>query len=102
MLAPGHRTHQVRQTYSMPGVYTVRLPVPPVRTHAHVVLEMEDEHKLYYSDEFAVLFNMYFYRILKWVLVLPLLGAAVAILSTKQGSQDRGAPLPTSLNMHRL
>lgn len=46
---------------------------------------MRDEHRLVFYDEFALSFNIHFYRLLKWLIVVPFMGCCVALLAIKTG-----------------
>ncbi|CAM6018279.1 unnamed protein product [Sphagnum balticum] len=78
--------------HNQAGVYKVNLPCVPVRTVGTVLVEMVDKNGLYFFDEFPLMFHMHYYRLLKWLLVLPLLGMAGVLLVTQP--QD-SAPLPS-------
>ncbi|CAN1303841.1 Protein DEFECTIVE IN EXINE FORMATION 1 [Linum perenne] len=60
--------------YDQPGKYRTKLPTVGVRTTGTVVVEMVDKNGLYFSDDFSLTFHMYYYRLLKWLIVLPMLG----------------------------
>jgi len=65
------------------GTYTIEVPSPRSRTTATIRLEMKDESGVMFVDEFALSFHMHFYRLLKWLVVLPFMFAAVAVLGTE-------------------
>jgi len=88
----GERRIERRNVHNQAGVYKVNLPCVPVRTVGTVLVEMVDKNGLYFSDEFPLMFHMHYYRLLKWLLVLPLLGMAGVLLVTQP--QD-SAPLPS-------
>lgn len=44
-------------------------------------VEMRDEHRLVFADEFALSFHIHFYRLLKWLLAAPFVAAAAALLA---------------------
>lgn len=54
---------------------------------------MRDKHGLVFADEFALSFHMHFYRLLKWLVALPLAFTAVALLTFK--AQDETPALPS-------
>lgn len=96
LMVPGNYLGEKRierhNVHHQAGVYKVNLPCVPVRTVGTVLVEMVDKNGLYFSDEFPLMFHMHYYRLLKWLLVLPLLGMAGVLLVTQP--QD-SAPLPS-------
>ncbi len=96
LMVPGNYLGEKRierhNVHNQAGVYKVNLPCVPVRTVGTVLVEMVDKNGLYFSDEFPLMFHMHYYRLLKWLLVLPLLGMAGVLLVTQP--QD-SAPLPS-------
>ena len=81
--------------YSQPGVYLVRIRCPHVRTGGSVMVEMLDERKSYFSDEFSMSFHMHFYRIIKWILVLPLVAMLSALVLRNSPESLRRQALPS-------
>lgn len=69
----GERRIRQNQIYDRPGKYRIKLPTVGVRTTGTVLVEMVDKNGLYFSDEFSLTFHMYYYKLLKWLLVLPML-----------------------------
>ena len=78
LLVPGNYQGDRRITqshiYDRPGKYRIKLPTVGVRTTGTVMVEMVDKNGLHFSDEFSLTFHMYYYKLLKWLLVLPMLG----------------------------
>ncbi|XP_010486469.1 PREDICTED: protein DEFECTIVE IN EXINE FORMATION 1 isoform X2 [Camelina sativa] len=78
LLVPGNYQGDRRitqsQIYDRPGKYRIKLPTVGVRTTGTVMVEMVDKNGLHFSDEFSLTFHMYYYKLLKWLLVLPMLG----------------------------
>ncbi|CAL1378871.1 unnamed protein product [Linum trigynum] len=78
LLVPGNYQGDRRitqsQIYDQPGKYRIKLPTVGVRTTGTVVVEMVDKNGLYFTDDFSLTFHMYYYRMLKWLVVLPMLG----------------------------
>ncbi|CAN8269530.1 unnamed protein product [Cochlearia groenlandica] len=78
LLVPGNyqgdRSIKQSQIYDKPGKYRIKLPTVGVRTTGTVMVEMVDKNGLHFSDEFSLTFHMYYYKLLKWLLVLPMLG----------------------------
>lgn len=70
----GQRSIKQNQIFDRPGKYRINLPTVGVRTTGTVVVEMVDRNGLYFSDDFSLTFHMYYYKLLKWLLVLPMLG----------------------------
>ncbi|KAG0468105.1 hypothetical protein HPP92_017433 [Vanilla planifolia] len=88
----GERRIVVSHAYTQPGKQRVRLPTVPVRTTGTVVVEMVDRNGLRFFDEFSLTFHMHYYKLLKWLLLLPMLGMfGVLVLLRPQ----EGAPLPS-------
>lgn len=88
----GERTIKQNQIFNSPGKYRLKLPTVGVRTTGTVVVEMVDRNGLYFSDDFSLTFHMYYYKLLKWLLVLPMLGmfGVLVILRPQEGQ-----PLPS-------
>ncbi|CAK9271598.1 unnamed protein product [Sphagnum jensenii] len=104
LMVPGNYQGKKRieqwNVHNQPGVYKVKLPCVPVRTLGTVMLEMVDKNGLYFSDEFALTFHLHYYRLLKWLIVFPLLGMVGVLLVIQP--QD-SAPLPSfSRSRHQL
>ncbi|KAK4268653.1 hypothetical protein QN277_025273 [Acacia crassicarpa] len=70
----GERTIKQSQIYHQPGKYRIKLPTVAVRTTGTVLVEMVDKNGLHFSDEFSLTFHMYYYKLLKWLIVLPMVG----------------------------
>ncbi|XP_022151498.1 protein DEFECTIVE IN EXINE FORMATION 1 isoform X2 [Momordica charantia] len=70
----GERKIIQNQIFKEPGNHRIKLPTVSVRTTGTVLVEMVDKNGLYFSDEFSLTFHMYYYKLLKWLLVLPMLG----------------------------
>ncbi|KRH75813.1 hypothetical protein GLYMA_01G111300v4 [Glycine max] len=88
----GERTIKLNNTYDQPGKYRIKLPTVSVRTTGTVLVEMVDRNGLYFSDDFSLTFHMHYYKLLKWLLVLPMLGMfGVLVILHPQGSM----PLPS-------
>ncbi|XVF76766.1 hypothetical protein PTKIN_Ptkin13bG0293400 [Pterospermum kingtungense] len=88
----GERRIKQNNIFERPGKYRIKLPTVGVRTTGTVVVEMVDKNGLYFSDDFSLTFHMYYYRLLKWLLVLPMLGmfGVLAILRPQEAM-----PLPS-------
>ncbi|XP_008798965.1 protein DEFECTIVE IN EXINE FORMATION 1-like isoform X1 [Phoenix dactylifera] len=88
----GERRIAVNQVYKQPGKQRVKLPTVPVRTTGSVLVEMVDKNGLYFSDEFSLTFHMHFYKLLKWLVVLPMMGMFGVLVILRP---QEGAPLPS-------
>ncbi|XP_030479712.1 protein DEFECTIVE IN EXINE FORMATION 1 [Cannabis sativa] len=88
----GERSIRQSQIINSPGKHRIKLPTVAVRTTGTVLVEMVDRNGLYFTDEFSLTFHMYYYRLLKWLLVLPMLGMfAVLVILRPQEAM----PLPS-------
>ncbi|KAJ8533922.1 hypothetical protein K7X08_007246 [Anisodus acutangulus] len=70
----GERIIKQNKIFDRRGKHQIMLPTVSVRTAATVLLEMVDKNGLYFSDDFSLTFHMHYYKLLKWILVLPMLG----------------------------
>lgn len=68
----------VSDVIDKPGKAVIEIPCPRTRTTAAVTLDLATKHGLHYQDEFYVSFHMHFYKLLKWLVALPLLAMAAA------------------------
>lgn len=84
-------------TYHEPGIYTLEIPCPRTRSTATIHIEMTDEHKLTFVDDFSLSFHMHFYRLLKWMVALPFTVAALAVLALNLGGINDQLPTLGSL-----
>ena len=83
--------------YHEPGVYVLEIPCPRTRSTATVHIEMSDEHKLAFVDEFSLSFHMHYYRLLKWLVAVPFTAAALAVLALQVGGFTDQLPTLGSL-----
>ncbi|XP_027072575.2 protein DEFECTIVE IN EXINE FORMATION 1-like [Coffea arabica] len=88
----GERTIKQNHVFDRAGVHRIKLPTVGVRTSGMVVVEMVDKNGLYFSDDFALTFHMHYYKLLKWLLVLPMLGMFGVIVILRP---QEGMPLPS-------
>ncbi|PRQ43019.1 hypothetical protein RchiOBHm_Chr3g0463901 [Rosa chinensis] len=88
----GERRIKINQTFNRPGKYRIKLPTVGVRTTGTVVVEMVDKNGLYFTDDFSLTFHMYYYRLLKWLLVLPMLGMFGVLVILRP---QEAVPLPS-------
>lgn len=88
----GERTIKLNQVYDRPGKYRMKLPTVGVRTTGTVIVEMLDTNGLHFSDEFSLTFHMYYYKLLKWLVLLPMIGMFGVLVILRP--QD-GMPLPS-------
>ncbi|RZC80586.1 hypothetical protein C5167_043167 [Papaver somniferum] len=89
----GERRITQNQVYDRPGTYRIKLPTVPVRTTGTVLVEMVDKNGLHFTDEFSLTFHMHYYKLLKWLLVLPMLGMFGVLVILRP--QEAGQPLPS-------
>ncbi|XP_023736145.1 protein DEFECTIVE IN EXINE FORMATION 1 [Lactuca sativa] len=88
----GERTIKKNEVFEKAGKYRMKLPTVGVRTTGTVVVEMTDKNGLYFSDEFSLTFHLHYYKLLKWLLVLPMIGMfAVLVIFRPQEAM----PLPS-------
>lgn len=102
---PLHRNHQVRARgrgrlggWASPRVRCANHPnrSPPAAldpalllpTHRCHRVEMRDETRLLFVDEFSLSFHIHFYRLLKWLVAAPFAAAAAAVLAYRPGGDD--------------
>ncbi|KAF3795552.1 DEFECTIVE IN EXINE FORMATION 1 protein [Nymphaea thermarum] len=92
LLVPGNyqgpRKITNNQIFNQPGKQRIKLPTVNVRTTGTLLVEMVDKNGLYFSDEFSLTFHMHYYKLLKWMLVLPMLGmfGVLVILRPQEGT----------------
>ncbi|GAA0187217.1 hypothetical protein LIER_34505 [Lithospermum erythrorhizon] len=70
----GERTIKQNHIFDRDGIHRVKLPTVGVRTAGTVLVEMVDKNGIHFSDDFSLTFHLYYYKLLKWLLVLPMLG----------------------------
>lgn len=96
LLVPGNyqgdRKIVQNQIFDHPGKYRIKMPTVAVRTTGTVLVEMTDKNGIHFSDEFSLTFHMHYYKLLKWLLVLPMIGmfGILVILRPQEGT-----PLPS-------
>lgn len=69
----GERRIKQNQIFESRGKHRLKLPTVGVRTTGTVLVEMVDKNGLYFSDEFSLTFHLHYYKLLKWLLVLPMI-----------------------------
>ncbi|XBH74144.1 hypothetical protein VPH35_101151 [Triticum aestivum] len=96
LLVPGNyqgdRRIVVSQVYNEPGHKRMQLPTVPVRTTGTVLVEMVDKHGLHFADEYSLTFHVHYFKLLKWLVVLPMLGMFLVLVVLRP---QEGAPLPS-------
>ena len=70
----------------------MKLPTVGVRTTGTIIVEMVDTNGLYFSDEFSLTFHMYYYKLLKWLVLLPMIGMFGVLVILRP---QEGMPLPS-------
>lgn len=73
------------EVFNRPGIYTIDIPCPRSQSMATIRIEMTDESKSVFVDEYSLAFHMHYYRLLKWILAAPFTAAAIAVLAMKLG-----------------
>lgn len=89
--SPGFST-QVTGTYDAPGIHKLSTTIPNWRARGRVTIRVSDASAIFVEDSYSVSFHMRYYRVLKWVLVLPFIAATTALMHVTSGE---GAALPT-------
>jgi hypothetical protein len=67
-------------TFSTPGEYTLEIPCPRSRTTGTIEVWMTDKYGKTFSDSFSVSFHMSYYRIIKWLLALPMIAMSIVVI----------------------
>ncbi|KAL9239025.1 hypothetical protein vseg_013383 [Gypsophila vaccaria] len=88
----GEKSIKQNQIYDKPGKYRMKFPTVKVRTTGTILVEMLDTNALYFSDEFSLTFHMYYYKLLKWLVVLPMVGMFGVLVIIRP---QEGMPLPS-------
>ncbi|KAL0338224.1 UNVERIFIED_CONTAM: protein DEFECTIVE IN EXINE FORMATION 1 [Sesamum angustifolium] len=88
----GERTIKQNHIFDRAGTHRIKIPTVGVRTAGTVLVEMVDKNGLYFSDDFSLTFHMYYYKLLKWLLVLPMLGMFGILVILRP---QEGMPLPS-------
>ncbi|XP_073311484.1 protein DEFECTIVE IN EXINE FORMATION 1-like isoform X2 [Primulina huaijiensis] len=88
----GERTIKQSQIFDQAGKHRIKLPTVSVRTTGTVLVEMIDKNGIFFSDEFSLTFHMYYFKLLKWLLVLPMLGMFGILVILRP---QEGMPLPS-------
>jgi len=70
----------VSHTFEYPGIYTLEIPCPMSRTTGTVEILMTDKFGKMYSDSISLSFHMSYYRILKWLLALPMVLMGIVVI----------------------
>jgi outer membrane protein assembly factor BamB len=87
----------VNRSFDAPGVYALKTEIPNWRARGHVTIRISDESKLFAEDSYGVSFHMRFYRVLKWILVVPFMLMTTALVQMTQ----EGNALPTFATQFR-
>lgn len=83
MNAGDHPVIGMTDKYLKPGIYTLEIPCPLTRSTATIHLEMWDEHRVAFVDDFSLSFHLNFHKLLKWLVAMPFIAMAVAVLSMR-------------------
>lgn len=81
-------------TQDAPGSFVVSLPCPKSKTTATVHIVVSDAHGFQAVDEFALSFHMHYYKLLKWMVALPMVASGVVVLMLL-ASDKPGLALPS-------
>ena len=90
--APGGFARSANATFATPGEYALTLEIPNRRVRGRVTVRVADARAIFAEDAYGVSFHARFYRVLKWVLVLPFTAACAVVLRVAA----EGAELPTT------
>jgi hypothetical protein len=71
------------KVYSAPGLKKESIRSPPWPAYSMLTISMENEHRQFFEDSFAVAWNEFYYRTLKYLVVLPVIAVATAIVFIK-------------------
>ena len=80
------------ENFTQPGIYTLEVPCPRTRSTATIHLEMWDENKITFVDDFSLSFHMHFEKLLKWLVALPFTLAAIVLIALKSNSASHALP----------
>ncbi|GBF89817.1 hypothetical protein Rsub_02521 [Raphidocelis subcapitata] len=86
------------------GPHVLEIPCPRTRTTATVRVEVTDENRLSYVDEFPLSFNVHFHKLLKYLVALPLLAmaaVALAVAAPYLGEDEEGYGLAAAAPSRR-
>ncbi|KAF0900267.1 hypothetical protein E2562_029818 [Oryza meyeriana var. granulata] len=96
LLVPGNsqgdRRIVVSEIYHQPGKLRMKLHTVRVRTTGTVLVEMVDKNGFDFSDEFSLTFHMHYYKLLKWLVLLPMLRMFGVLVILRP---QEAAPLPS-------
>lgn len=87
----------VNQSFDEPGLYALKADIPNWRARGRVTVRVSDQSKLFAEDTYGVSFHMRFYRVLKWILVVPFMLMTTALVQMTQ----EGNALPTFATQFR-
>jgi len=80
--------------FAQPGTYELTIPCPRTRSTATISIEMTDESKVVFTDSYSLSFHMHFYRLMKWMVLLPFTMMAAVVLAM-QAVPGLDAALPS-------
>ena len=80
------------ENFTKPGIYSLEVPCPKTRSTATIHLEMWDENKITFVDDFSLSFHMHFEKLLKWLVALPFTLAAIVLIALKGNSAIHALP----------
>ena len=82
-------SRRVAATFETPGTYSLRVDVPNARGRGRVTVRVADATRLNAEDSYSVSFHMRYYRVLKWIVVLPfafMVGAFSVLTASSLGA----------------
>lgn len=73
--------------FESPGTFAFELPCPRSRSTATVRIELTDSHGQVLVDEFALSFHLHFHKLLKYMVALPPVLMALALVLASMGRE---------------
>jgi len=71
-------------TFLTPGLKVLEVDAPDEQLTGVLRVQLQNEHRQYFFDEFALRFNTRFYRSLKWILVIPFAALSFVVFYYKE------------------
>lgn len=70
--------------FMTPGLKVLEVDAPDEQMTGVIRVQLQNEHRQYFFDEFALRFNTRFYRSLKWILVIPFTALTFVVFYYKE------------------
>jgi len=83
----GTRDVFLKQTFFSAGLHSVVLQSPPDQAQTILTIKMVDHFGHSYFDYMPISFNLYFYKIFKWLVIIPFLGMCAVIIFVHEMKQ---------------